>query len=136
MGATLGLIAVHGRAGMAEYEAVLSDRPVLEFANRVTMKFDPEIDSAYPARWIGKVSVVTTGGETLQCQVDEPKGDPGNTLTADELDAESTRPRPAQWCGAKRRNRMMCGCGILAIAGTPTCFRSDIDFGCNEAAMG
>ncbi len=89
MPATLGLIAVHRKAGLAEYGGVLSDELALGFLDRVTMVLDEEVDAAYPARWIGKVSVKTADGRTLTGRVDEPKGDPGNTLSRDEIDAKA-----------------------------------------------
>jgi 2-methylcitrate dehydratase PrpD len=91
MQATLGLIAVHRRAGMAEFDRVLGDGPVLALGSRIGMQFDPEVDAAYPARWIGKVSVRTKDGRLLFHRVDEPKGDPGNTLSRAEIDAKARR---------------------------------------------
>ena len=91
MPATLGLIAVHRRAGMAEFDGYLADAPARSFLDRVTMRLDPEIDAAYPNRWIGKVSVTAADGSVLDGRVDEPKGDPGNTLTRDEIDAKARR---------------------------------------------
>ena len=91
MPATLGLIAVHRRAGMAEYDAFFADAEARAFNDRVFMRLDPEVDAAYPARWIGKVTVETTDGRTLAARVDEPKGDPGNTLTHDEIDGKARR---------------------------------------------
>ena len=91
MPATLGLIAVHGRAGMAEYDAFFADDAARAFNARVRMRLDPEVDAAYPARWIGKVTVETTDGRTLAARVDEPKGDPGNTLSHDEIDEKARR---------------------------------------------
>ena len=55
------------------------------------MQLDDEVDTAYPARWIGKVTVETTDGRTLNGRVDEPKGDPGNTLSRDELEQKALR---------------------------------------------
>ena len=49
------------------------------------MELDAEVDAAYPQRWIGKVTVHTTDGRVLQGRVDEPKGDPGNTLSRPEI---------------------------------------------------
>ncbi|HSF48801.1 MAG TPA: MmgE/PrpD family protein, partial [Burkholderiales bacterium] len=48
-------------------------------------------DSAYPARWIGKVTVETRDGRTLHGRIDEPKGDPGNTLSRAELEEKALR---------------------------------------------
>ncbi|HSM41616.1 MAG TPA: MmgE/PrpD family protein [Afifellaceae bacterium] len=98
MPATLGLIATHRKAGLTEFEKVLSDEAALMFLNRVTMVLDEEVDNAYPARWIGKVSVETKDGRTLTGRVDEPKGDPGNTLSRQEIDAKARAL--ATWSGA------------------------------------
>jgi len=92
MGTVLGLLAVHGAAGLAEFEAHgLGDRAVAAFRERVRMELDDEVDRAYPERWIGKVEVRTTDGRTLSARVDVPKGDPGNTLTTPELEAKAVR---------------------------------------------
>jgi 2-methylcitrate dehydratase PrpD len=76
---------------MVEFDAYLADAPARRFLNRIEMRLDPEIDAAYPGRWIGKVSVMTTDGSVLHGRVDEPKGDPGNTLTREEIDAKARR---------------------------------------------
>ncbi|MDP1731406.1 MAG: MmgE/PrpD family protein [Devosia sp.] len=91
MPATLGLIAVHRRAGMAEYNGYFKDERARSFLHRVQMQFDPEVDAAYPNRWIGKVTVVAKDGRKLSGRVDEPKGDPGNTLSREEIDAKARR---------------------------------------------
>ncbi len=91
MPATLGLIATHRRAGMVEFDGYLADAPARSFLDRVEMKLDAEVDAAYPNRWIGKVSVTTTDGKVLEGRVDEPKGDPGNTLSRDEIDTKARR---------------------------------------------
>jgi 2-methylcitrate dehydratase PrpD len=91
MGTVLGLIALNGRAGLAEFDAAFRDPKVVAFRNRVTMELDPEIDAAYPARWIGKVIVETHDGRRLEGRVDEPKGDPGNTLSRHEIEEKAFR---------------------------------------------
>jgi 2-methylcitrate dehydratase PrpD len=62
------------------------------------------VDHAYPKRWIGKVTVDTTDGRTLHGRVDEPKGDPGNTLTRGELEQKATRL--AEFSGAATSEEM------------------------------
>ncbi|MEM6761552.1 MAG: MmgE/PrpD family protein [Pseudomonadota bacterium] len=89
MPATLGLIAVHGRAGLKEYDGVLEDEPVAQIMPRISMALDEEVDAAYPARWLGRVTVTTTDGRTLNGAVDEPKGDPANTLSRSEIDRKA-----------------------------------------------
>lgn len=89
MGTVLGLIALEGRAGVNEFESRFLDSDVADFRVRVRMVLDEEVDGAYPVRWIGKVSVHTRDGRVLQARVDEPKGDPGNTLSREELEAKA-----------------------------------------------
>lgn len=92
MGAVLGLIAVHGSAQLIEFrDLALTDPAVDAFREKVGMELDPEVDAAYPGRWLGRVIVTTTDGRTLSAAIDEPKGDPGNTLSRPELEAKFQR---------------------------------------------
>lgn len=91
MGTVLGLVAVLKHAGLAEFDASYKAADVVDFRNKVVMELDPEVDAAYPAQWIGKVRVETTDGRTLHGRVDEPKGDPGNTLSRAELEDKALR---------------------------------------------
>jgi 2-methylcitrate dehydratase PrpD len=91
MGTVLGLIAEFRNAGLKEFDSAYNDPRIAAFRAKVAMQLDEEVDTAYPARWIGKVTVVTTGGGVLEGRVDEPKGDPGNTLTRDELEQKALR---------------------------------------------
>ncbi len=86
MGTVLALIARQGRAGLAEFDAGLDDPGVATFRGKVEMELDQEVDGAYPQRWIGKVTVYTRDGRKLHGRVDEPKGDPGNTLSRAEIE--------------------------------------------------
>ena len=89
MGTVLGLIGAFDRAGLAEFDAHFRSPDVVALRDKVTMVLDPEVDGAYPQRWIGKVTVLTTDGRTLHGRVDEPKGDPGNTLSRAEIEAKA-----------------------------------------------
>jgi len=91
MGTVLGLIAVHGRAGLTEFDRDYLAPEVAAFRDKVMMELDREVDTAYPARWIGKVSVETTDGRSFSGRVDEPKGDPGNTLSRAEIEDKMKR---------------------------------------------
>ena len=91
MGTVLGLIAVRGRAGLTEFDADYRAPAVLAFRDKVGMVLDAEVDSAYPARWIGKVQLRTTDGRQFSARVDEPKGDPGNSLDRGELEDKAQR---------------------------------------------
>jgi 2-methylcitrate dehydratase PrpD len=92
MGTVLGLIAVHGAAGLDDFERfALTDERVRSFRERVSMVLDDEVDAEYPRRWIGKVEVETTDGRVRRSRIDVPKGDPGNSLSHDELAAKAMR---------------------------------------------
>jgi len=92
MGRVLGLIAVHGAADLDAFERfALQDENVRNFSDKVAMVLDEEVDRTYPRRWIGKVVVRTRDGRMLEARVDEPKGDPGNPLTRDEVEAKAIR---------------------------------------------
>ncbi len=91
MGTTLALAARFGHAGLTEFEQHFLDPQTQALRDRVEMALDAEVDAAYPQRWIGKVTVTTTDGRVLNGRVDEPKGDPGNTLSRDEITAKALR---------------------------------------------
>jgi 2-methylcitrate dehydratase PrpD len=89
MGTVLALVAHYQHAGLPEFEQHFRDDAVIRLRDRIEMVLDAEVDGAYPKRWIGKVTVHTTDGRTLHGRVDEPKGDPGNTLTREEITAKA-----------------------------------------------
>ncbi|WP_151639429.1 MmgE/PrpD family protein [Noviherbaspirillum aerium] len=91
MGTVLGLIAVFGNAGILEFDNSFKDPRVVAVHDKVSMTLDQEVDTAYPARWIGKVTVETVDGKIYHGRVDEPKGDPGNTLSRAELEDKAVR---------------------------------------------
>jgi 2-methylcitrate dehydratase PrpD len=91
MGTVLALVARFQHAGLQEFEQHFRDADVIALRDKVVMVLDPEVDGAYPRRWIGKVTVETTDGRTLHGRVDEPKGDPGNTLDRDEITGKALR---------------------------------------------
>ncbi|KIH83819.1 MmgE/PrpD family protein [Pseudomonas batumici] len=100
MGTVLGLIAVHGKAGLREFHQFsLTDPAVSVFREKVGMTLDPAVDGAYPQRWLGRVNVTTVDGRTLHGAIDEPKGDPGNSLSRAEL--EDKFRRLLQFSGAR-----------------------------------
>ena len=91
MGTVLALVAHYQFAGLQEFDAHFHDDVICLFRDRVTMTLDPEVDSAYPQRWIGKVKVYLNNGQILDGRVDEPKGDPGNTLSRTEITDKAMR---------------------------------------------
>ncbi|MCU9951047.1 MmgE/PrpD family protein [Pseudomonas sp. PDM13] len=87
MGRVLGLVAVHGRAGLEEFRRWSLDDPrVLAIADKVHLQQDSEVDSAYPQRWLGRVQVRTTDGRLLYGAADAARGDPENPLSRVELE--------------------------------------------------
>ena len=91
MGTVLAIVAHYQFAGLQEFDQHFHDDAICLFRDRVTMTLDPEVDTAYPQRWIGKVKVHLTNGQILDGRVDEPKGDPGNTLSRSEITDKALR---------------------------------------------
>jgi len=85
MGTVLAMVAQFGHAGLREFDANFQSESTKALRDKVVMALDAEVDSAYPKRWIGKVTVTTNDGRVLHGRVDEPKGDPGNTLSRQEI---------------------------------------------------
>lgn len=85
MGTVLALVAIRGCADVSTFDWYWQDPEIADFARKVRMRLDDEVDAAYPARWMAKVTVRTRFGEAFEARVEEPKGDPGNPLTAAEL---------------------------------------------------
>jgi 2-methylcitrate dehydratase PrpD len=82
------------------------------------MVLDAEVDRAYPARWIGKVAVTTRDGHEYHARVDEPKGDPGNTLSRDELEDKAIRLAAYGGAADKREMRAIAQ-RVWTIADAP-----------------
>ena len=91
MGTVLALVAQFGHAGLVEFDQHFLSSPTQQLRDRIRMVLDSEVDTAYPQRWIGKVTVRTTDGRELHGRVDEPKGDPGNTLNRQEITDKALR---------------------------------------------
>ncbi|WP_353235335.1 MmgE/PrpD family protein [Diaphorobacter ruginosibacter] len=91
MGTVLAIAARFGRAGLSEFDGQFLAPETVALRDRVGMVLDEEVDAAYPRRWIGKVTVKTADGRTLHGRVDEPKGDPGNTLSRQEITDKALR---------------------------------------------
>jgi 2-methylcitrate dehydratase PrpD len=85
MGTVLAMVAQFGHAGLREFDANFQSEATMLVRDKIVMELDAEVDSAYPKRWIGKVTVTTNDGRVLHGRVDEPKGDPGNTLSRQEI---------------------------------------------------
>lgn len=92
MGFVLALIALKRKASIEDFdEAALADPDIRRFMEKVEMALDEEVDGAYPRRWIGIVDIHAADGRKLSARVDEPKGDPGNTLGREEIEDKARR---------------------------------------------
>ncbi|HET7205092.1 MAG TPA: MmgE/PrpD family protein [Terriglobales bacterium] len=111
MGTVLALLTLFGSAGVKEFDEHFQDPRVQAFRQKVRMTLDDEVDRAYPARWIGKVTVRTSNGRTLHGRVDEPKGDPGNTLSRSELEQKAMRL--AKYSAAASEDEMKAVCARI-----------------------
>jgi 2-methylcitrate dehydratase PrpD len=127
IGTVLALAALHGQAGLGEFDRHHRDAAVAAFRERVHMQLDAEVDAAYPARWIGKVVVTTRDGRVLAGRVDEPTGDPGNTLSRTELEDKALRLAAYHGgASAAEMRRIIARIDALASApAVPAFFASD-----------
>ncbi len=53
--------------------------------DRVECRADPELDRSYPERWGAWARVTTADGRTLEAHIADPKGDPPNPFSPEEL---------------------------------------------------
>lgn len=90
MGFVLAVAAKKGSAGLMDFtEADLADSELRELQGKVSMVLDDDINKEFPARWLGRVVVETKDGRTLTRSVDVVKGDPGWTLTREEIESKA-----------------------------------------------
>lgn len=90
MGFVLAVAAKKGSAGLMDFtEADLVDPELRELQGKVSMVLDDDINKEFPARWLGRVVVETKDGRTLTRSVDVVKGDPGWTLTREEIESKA-----------------------------------------------
>jgi 2-methylcitrate dehydratase PrpD len=92
MGFVLALIALRGRAGLTDFsEATLRDPRLRAFHDTVRMVLDPDIDAAYPGRWMGRVTVTLRRGDRFEKRITSPAGDPDRPLSRADLDQKARR---------------------------------------------
>ncbi|CAK7245812.1 MAG: hypothetical protein STHCBS139747_007412 [Sporothrix thermara] len=90
MGFVLAIAATHGQATVLDFtEAALQDPALRAFQQRVHMVLDEAINAAFPSAWQARVAVTTTDGRTFEQFVATAKGDPGQHLTRDEIEAKA-----------------------------------------------
>ena len=71
-------------------EKRLADPAILDLAKKVTVRMDEELNRLYPERTSSRVEILLQSGERLIRQVDIPRGDPRDPLTAQDI-AEKVR---------------------------------------------
>ena len=75
-----------GRAALPEFEAsTLRDEDLKQIMDVTECVVDRDLDRTYPEQWRAWAEVDTVDGRTLRAEVENPKGDPANPLSADEL---------------------------------------------------
>lgn len=75
-------LALWGAAGAAEMDKSRLDDPErLEFAGKVELAYDADLDQYYPQRYPSRVDIVTEGGSYSGVFLDAP-GDPGTSFGA------------------------------------------------------
>lgn len=77
------------RAGLEEFSGeTLRDPGVRKLLSKVRCVKSEELGRLWPRQWAGEVEVETTDGRRLTQRVEDPKGDPTNPLTEEELVAK------------------------------------------------
>jgi len=60
-----------------------ADPAVLALSQKVNVSVDPELNTVYPGLTASRVEIRLKSGRTLAKQVDIPRGDPRNPMTAE-----------------------------------------------------
>ena len=77
---------LRGHAGLEDFaNAALTDSAVRELLPRITATVEPEFQARYPAEWATRIRITASDGEMLSATVINPKGDPENPLSQNEL---------------------------------------------------
>ncbi len=83
---------IDGEMGPAQLKGDrLSDPAILGLSKRVKVNVDPELARAYPGMTASRVEIRLKSGRTLVRQVDIPKGDPRDPMTAEDLASKLKR---------------------------------------------
>ncbi len=72
-------------------EKRIAERDVIELSKKVSIKSDDALNAMYPDKTASRVEVVLKNGTRLSRQVDIPKGDPRDPMTADDLSDKIVR---------------------------------------------
>ncbi len=67
---------------------LMKDDALHDFAARITVEADPELQKAYPSRWQGRIEVTTNDG-VIARSVENAHGDAANPLQNDEMEKKA-----------------------------------------------
>lgn len=108
MGFVLALAAYRGHVSVRDFDSTsLADSVLWDFASRVRMDVDPEIDALHPVQWASKVRVETKDGRKVTERVDSPKGDPDNWPSDVDLDEKFLRLCQFQGAASAQEGRLL-----------------------------
>jgi 2-methylcitrate dehydratase PrpD len=74
-----------GRANPSEFAPVQANPELQRLMDSVECIADAELDRHYPDEWRCWVEITASDGRIFTAQVNEPKGEPGNPFSAEEL---------------------------------------------------
>ena len=78
-----------GRAGLPEYDgSLLDDGEIHRLMDSIECIVDADLDLTYPVQWRAWAEVTANDGRTFRAEIDDPKGDPTNPLSPEELRAK------------------------------------------------
>ncbi len=79
-----------GKVSLAQYSEEYARRPVVkDLLSRTEVRIDPEMADNWPDKYSARVEVRIRDGASYSAQVDHPKGDRRNPLSAEEVTAKA-----------------------------------------------
>jgi len=79
---------------------------IAALAQKVKIEVTPELDTAYPGRWVGDITVTYTDGTTEHLFIDNPTGTAENPMSQHDLDAKF-RDVTSTSLGTERGNTLL-----------------------------
>ncbi|WP_338390826.1 hypothetical protein [Rhodococcus opacus] len=79
---------------------------VAALAQKVKIEVTPELDTTYPGRWVGDITVTYTDGTTEHLFIDNPTGTAENPMSQHDLDAKFRDVTSAS-LGTERGNTLL-----------------------------
>jgi len=83
---TVSACIFDGDLGPAQItEKRISDSKLIEFSKKVTVKAADDLNAMYPDKTSSRVTIKLANGQTIQKQVDIPKGDPRDPMDVEDI---------------------------------------------------